>query len=93
MAAKKPVPPYLRCDWDVPVVAAVQALQRGDATSDQQKQFLAWLINVGCSTYDQSFQESGERESNFAAGRRQVGLWIVKLLHLSTNALRKAQND
>lgn len=93
MAAKKPVPPYLRCDWDLPVVSAVQALQAGTATPEQQKQFLAWLINVGCSTYDQSFQESGERESNFAAGRRQVGLWIVKLLHLSTNALRKAQND
>jgi len=93
VSTKKPTPPYLRCDWDVPVVSAAQALQAGTATPEQQKQFLAWLINTGCATYDQTFQELGERESSFAAGRRQVGLWVVKLLHLSTNALRKAQTN
>ena len=87
---QKSAPPYLRCDWDIPVVAAVQALSRGEATPEQQKQFLNWQINICCGTYDQTFQELGERESSFAAGRRQVGLWLVKLLHLSTNALRKA---
>ena len=87
---QKAAPPYLRCEYDIPVVSAVQALSRGEATADQQKQFMAWLINQACCTYDQTFQEAGDRESAFAAGRRQVGLTLVKLLHLSTNALRKA---
>lgn len=87
---KKPIPPHLRCDYDVPTVTAVQALSRGEATSEQQKQMLNWMINHAAGTYNQSFQESGDRETVFAEGRRFVGLQLVKLLHLSTNALRKA---
>ena len=85
----KTAPPHLRCEYDVPVVAAVQALSRGEATPDQQKQFLNWCINHAAGTYNQSFQEAGDRETVFAEGRRFVGLQLVKLLHLSTNALRK----
>lgn len=90
MSTKKPTPPYLRCDWDVPVVSAVQALQAGTATPEQQKSALNWLIHHAAATYGQSYQEAGDRETVFAEGRRFVGLQIVKLLHLSTNALRKA---
>lgn len=93
MTSKKPSPPHLRCDWDTPVVAAAQALQRGDASPDQQKQFLNWLVNHAAGTYNQSYQESGDRDTVFAEGRRFVGLQIVKLLHLSLNALRKAQDN
>ncbi len=89
----KAAPPHLRCEYDVPVVAAVQALSRGEATADQQKQFLNWCINQAAGTYNQSFQESGDRETVFAEGRRFVGLQLVKLLHLSTNALRKANQN
>lgn len=87
---KKQTPPYLRCDWDIPVASAVQALARGEATPDQQRQFCNWLINVACATYDTSFQPESDRASSFAEGRRFVGLQIVKLTKISTNALRKA---
>lgn len=90
---QKSPPPHLRCDYDIPVVAAAQAMAGGTATPDQQKQLLNWLINHAAGTYNQSFQESGDRETVFAEGRRFVGLQIVKLLHLSTNALRKATNN
>lgn len=90
MTTKKAVPPYLRCDYDIPVVSAVQALSRGEATPDQQRELLNWIINHAAGTYNQSFQEAGDRETVFAEGRRFVGLQLVKLLHLSTNALRKA---
>lgn len=89
MSAKKPTPPYLRCDWDVPVVAAVQALSRGEATPEQQKGALNFIINHAAATYGQSYQETGDRDTTFAEGRRFVGLQLVKLLHLSTNALLK----
>lgn len=89
----KPVPPYLRCEWDIPTISAVQALNRGEATPEQQKMFLQWVVNHAAATYDQSFQEEGDRETAFASGRRFVGLQIVKLSVLSTNALLKGQNN
>lgn len=92
MTTKPVVPPYLRCDYDIPTVSAVQALSQGAATPDQQKQILNWIINHAAGTYNTSFQVEGDRETTFAEGRRFVGLQLVKLLHLSTNALRKATN-
>lgn len=92
-APKKPTPPYLRCDYDIPVVAAAQALQRGEADAHQQKDFLNWLINHAAGTYNTSFQLEGDRETTFAEGRRFVGLQLVKLLSLSLNALRKATQN
>ena len=89
MTAKKTIPPHFRCDYDIPVVAAVQALLRGDATPDQQTQFMAWCINHACGTYNTSFSEDGDRATAFAEGRRFVGLQLVKLSKLSLNALRK----
>lgn len=94
MSAKKPIPHHLRCDYDIPVTAAVQALSRGEASPEQQRAALNWLINVAAGTYNQSFSEAGDRETVFAEGRRFVGLQLVKQLHLSLNALRKAtQNE
>lgn len=90
MTAKKAVPPYLRCDWDLPVASAVQALAKGEATPDQQRQFCNWLVNVACATYDISFQPESDRATAFAEGRRYVGTNFVKLTKLSLNALRKA---
>ena len=91
-AAKKPIPPFLRCDYDLPVVSAVQALSRGEATPEQQRAALNWIVNQAAATYGQSFQLEGDRETAFAEGRRFVGLTLVKLTKLSLNALRKAQD-
>ncbi len=92
MTTKKAIPPFLRCDYDIPTVAAVQALARGEATADQQKQAMNWIVNQACATYGQSFQLEGDRETAFAEGRRFVGNQLVKLTKLSFNALRKVQN-
>lgn len=29
MSAKR-VPPFLRCEWDIPTISAIQALQKGE---------------------------------------------------------------
>lgn len=87
----KPVPPFLRCEWDIPTISAAQALQRGEATAAQQQQFIQWVINEAAATYGVSFQLEGDRETAFAEGRRFVGLQVVKLLKLSVNALLKAK--
>lgn len=89
----KRVPPYFRCEWDIPTASAAQALQKGTATAIQQQEFLAWLINQAAMTYDISFQIEGDRETAFAEGRRFVGANVVKLLKLSTNALLKGKSN
>lgn len=65
--------------------AAFQALARGAATMEQQKRALDWLVKVACGTYDLSYRpggEDGRRDTDFAEGRRSVGLAIVKMLNL-----------
>lgn len=91
----KAAPPYLRCEWDLPSASATQALAAGTATEQQQKDFLAWLVNQACATYDVSFQpegEGGDRATAFAEGRRFVGLQVIKLSKLALNNFRKANN-
>lgn len=84
MSAKKPIPPYFMCPWDVPVAAAAQALQRGDATPEQQKMFLKWLVHTAAGTYEVTFHPESDRASAFAEGRRFVGTQCTKLLAIST---------
>ena len=93
MSKQQAAPPFLRCEWDIPTVAAVQALVDGSATPQQQKDFMAWLVNQACATYDISFQLEGDRETAFAEGRRFVGTQVVKLSKLSLNQLKKANQN
>ena len=70
MTAKVKVPPHFRCDWDIPTASAIQALIRGEATFEQQRSAMNWIINQACGTYNTSFSELGDRETSFAEGRR-----------------------
>jgi hypothetical protein len=86
-------PPFLRCDYDVPTVSAIQALSRGDANATQQRDALNWIINHAAATYNVTFDPDSDRATAFAEGRRFVGLQLVKLLHLSTAALLKGHKQ
>lgn len=57
----------------------MQALFRGEASSDQQKFFIAFLLNEVCGTYDLSFRPDNARVTDFCEGKRFVGTQIVKL--------------
>jgi hypothetical protein len=82
VASKKSIawypPAYEEAD-----ATALKALQFGEANPDQQKRALKWIIENAANTYDLSFRpggEEGRRNTDFAEGRRFVGLEIVKLL-------------
>lgn len=96
MAREPKAPPaYLPAPWTDADVAALQALQRGDATAEQQQRALRWVVDVAAATYDMAYRpggQDGERETCFAEGRRFVGNQIVKLLRLNLNQLRKASH-
>lgn len=83
-------PPYLQpAQYDVHIVASIQALAVGVATPHQQQSALAWIINDACRTYDLSFAPDSDRGTSFAEGRRFPGLQIVKLTKISADKLKQ----
>lgn len=63
--------------------AAIQALNRGNATPEQQKRGIAWIIEKASGTYDTSYREGAvdaERATIFAEGRRFVGNLIIGVI-------------
>jgi hypothetical protein len=76
-------------DWELADVMAVQALEKGAATEEQQKRALAWIINKACWTYESTFSPVREHDSSFAEGRRFAGLQIVKMLKINAAALSR----
>lgn len=91
MSAK--TPSYFAAPWENADAAAVQALHRGDASPEQQKRALDWIIQVGCSTYQPTFHPGEPDASAFAEGRRFPGLQIVKLLKINLNAILTAKGN
>ena len=72
--------------------AAIQALSRGNANSDQQKRALGWIIERAAGTYATSYRAGGpeaERATSFAEGKRFVGNLIVGVLKLKLGELRR----
>lgn len=74
MPAKQPnrVPPASTAEC-----MAVKALFAGNANENQQKILKDWLIKVACGIGDDVFYGS-DRDSNFAQGRRYVGLLLLR---------------
>lgn len=70
-------------------VAALQALMRGDASPDQQKRALTWVIEKGAQTYEPEYK-TDSRDHAYCSGRRSVGLNIVFLLHADLSKLQQA---
>lgn len=60
-------------------IAAIQALSRGEASQSHQLNIVRWLErSTGVSELE--FRAAGERESNFAAGKRFIGLQFFSLV-------------
>lgn len=85
--------PWMPPEWEIPDAAAIKALEHGTATEDQQRRALDWIIREACRTYDQTYYPGpeGERDSDFAQGKRSVGLNIISLLHVDLTSVRKRQ--
>lgn len=82
--------PWIPPQWAKADAASLQALQFGRATAEQQKRALDWIVKAAAGAYDMSYRpgaEDGRRDTDFAEGRRFVGLQIVKLLGLNLTAL------
>ena len=85
--------PWKPAPYEPADAAALQALAQGSATADQQKRALDWLVKKCCRTYDLSYRpgEEGRRDTDFAEGRRSVGLQIVTLLNLKIGLITRRE--
>lgn len=80
-------------DYTADETTLVQLMNAGAANEGQQKQFLAFVVNRLCRTYDVSFDPESPRASDFAEGRRFVGLQLVTMTKLNVSALREREKQ
>lgn len=69
-------------------LAAVKAVQRGQATEEQQRVAWTYITEDLCETYGLSYRPESIRDTDFAEGKRFVGLQLVKLSKLDPKVLR-----
>lgn len=87
----KPIEPWKPPEWQKADAQAVKALARGDATPEQQRRALDWIIREACATYEFAFHPGADdRETNLALGRQMVGQQIVKLINLDLQRIGQA---
>jgi len=85
--------PWKPTRWDKPDAAAFQALARGEASPDQQKRALRFLVENIAGYYDISFRPESDRVSAFAEGKRFVGQQVVKLIALNMGAFKDTPSE
>ena len=83
--------PWIPPAVPVPVTMAIKGLYAGTATPEQQQQALEWIIQHLCATHDQQFYlgADGQRETDFALGKRFVGLQLIREIKIPNSLLRR----
>lgn len=87
MVDKKPPIPVP--DWEDADAYAMQALERGEATPEQQKRALTWIVNNACDTYGFPMNPESDRLSAVWLGRVFVGKQIVKLIKINMSLVKE----
>lgn len=81
--------PFAPAKYTVADAAALKAVAAGNASSSQQKRALQWIVHAAAMTYDETFVPGHCDLSDYLAGRRNVGLQIVKLLNVPIEHFKK----
>ncbi len=84
--AREPKGPPRVADYETEDVHALKALSRGDASAEQQRRALNWIISRASMGYEDTFVPD-PYESAFNQGRRSVALQTVKLINLPVEAV------
>lgn len=82
--------PLIPIDTDISVAYAMQALERGDATAEQQKKALLWIIERASRAYMPSYVGEKVNDTVFNEGKRSVGLSIIQLINANLATLQEA---
>lgn len=66
---------------------AVQAVFEGQASDEQQRRAMRWILNGACRIHEISFHPENTRLSDFNEGQRFVGKQIAELLRTDVRGL------
>lgn len=78
--------------YDEFITASIRSLFAGKATEHQQKQAIEWILWELCGVRDLSFRPDSVRDTDFAEGKRFVGLQLVKISKIPPGAVAKADD-
>lgn len=91
MAAQKgQLKPYLPVSYTDNQVRIIQALHRGDATPEMQREALRFIIEEVAGAYDLPYYPD-DRDTAFACGKQFVGKQLVKMTKLIVARLNPEQ--
>lgn len=79
-----PREPWVPPQYDEYDIGTIKALNAGRASEGQQRHAMRLLVEKIAGTYDLSFRPGateGQRATDFAEGRRFVGLQLVRLIN------------
>lgn len=74
-------------------VADIHALQRvyaGDATPEQQKRAMSWILTDLCRIKELGYHEN-DRDTAFAQGRKFPGLKLAEFITINLENLKKKE--
>lgn len=72
-------------------VASIKALSNGTASEHQQQTALHFILVKVCCVDDEPFcpGEDGRRATDYALGKRRVGLYLRSLLHANIDKFKQ----
>ncbi len=85
---KRPHGPWVPPSPPTAVTLALKGLATGTANEHQQRAALKWIITDLCGTYDLSYRPDSQRDTDFAEGKRSIGLALVHEVNLDNALLR-----
>ena len=77
--------------WDEHHAHAIQALAAGNASPDQQRAALQWIIEGACGHNDWAYRPASERDTAMFLGRQFVAKQLIKLINLNLSALKRSK--
>jgi hypothetical protein len=87
--ARKVSRPWQFVEPSLDEARALQALAVGEASPEQQKKALAWIIHRACGASLDTFEPGQPDVSSYRQGRRAVGVLITQVLITKPENLRR----
>lgn len=85
--------PHFPSSFEKPDVYALKALAAGVASEAQQKRALDWILTKACGVADTTHFPDSQRDTDFANGKRFVGLEIVSKINFPNAKLEGMSNE
>lgn len=74
--------------WELADASAIQAVVKGEASPEQQRRAMNWII-YNCAAVNDLEYRPDQRDHAFVSGKRFVGLEIITLIKINVGAFRK----